>query len=137
MNHKALLIQARDALDKAGNLDPVSKGYRKVDPVIAALQVAIDAPEPEPAYFMQTDGYCLGSRLDAGHAKETLLPIYTRPVPINPLTDEQIEEIMHSVYAAGNHGRSLEIAFARAIEAALRGSEWIDMGTSHRTPNAA
>ena len=37
---------------------------------------------------------------------------------IEPLTVAQIESIMSDVYTEGNHGRNLEIAFARAIEAA-------------------
>ena len=48
--HKAMLIQAHDALQVATT--PLAKDRQEVLRAIAALQAAIDAPEPEPVAWI-------------------------------------------------------------------------------------
>ena len=152
--HKALLIQARDALqaigsesvcqaahhskkDQHGGLSPCPVVARHQD-AIAALQAAIDAPEPEPvahirqAYIVGLDGELLGVsekkelRFGCGNDYAHCTPLYTHPPAVRePLSEDQIFDIAHANEAlfdrlAIEYQSRYVIALFRAIEAALR-----------------
>ena len=134
--HKAMLIQARDALLSAcGGRCNAEYNPCEAREVADALTAAIDAPEPEPVahirqtYIVGLDGELLGVsekkelRFGCGNDYAHCTPLYTRPPAVRePLTEAEIIKIAQDNLAAdpGRDGYILPIKFARAIEAALR-----------------
>ena len=129
---KALLQQAMEALELAqGELDPEVLDYTcpKVDAAIAALQAAIDAPEPEPVAWVGAGvidalkaGKCVTSTMTKHKAFEDDVQIFTHPPAARqPLNDAEIDAITVAQWGE-QIGAMLAAyrAYARAIEAALR-----------------
>lgn len=99
---KELLIQARDALascrigwykDIDGDFCATYRFDKKlIETALAALQAAIDAPEPEPVMIYH--GRCIIDCGDGGHQDVTMLKmipagsrLFTRPAPAKPMPD--------------------------------------------------
>ena len=142
--HKALLIQARDWIAGKGEIVFAGCGMAAVDKMNAlhaALQAAIDAPEPEPVawrYRTKADWSSNWSNWVpcspeqySDHVKTSTLhdwtydaqALYTHPPAVRePLTEAEIIKIAQDNLAAdpGRDGYILPIKFAHAIEAAVR-----------------
>ena len=129
--HKAMLIQARDALLSACG-GRCNAEYNPCDykEVADALTAAIDAPEPEPVahirqtYIVGLDGELLGVsekkelRFGCGNDYAHCTPLYTHlPAVREPLSDAEIDDaIQQHVDPVATYPKL--VAFARAIEAA-------------------
>ena len=135
-----LLQQALDALVAAtGYMSDKTSTGKEVVAAITALRTRLAQPEQpaqqEPVAWMLEwtfNGEERGYRLydderhcivDAENDGGVCRPLYTHPAPQQPLTDEQIVQVLGSVRESisGN----VFLAFARAIEAAhdITGSE--------------
>jgi len=122
---RALLQQSLDALESvlkahrlddrdASNRSTIIHAVSQAEKAIAALQAAIDAPESEPVgiFTLQGGEYV---QMGFGYKSHIAIPLYDRPEPAKPLTDERISEISTLVYL---HNKGSDNQFARAIEAA-------------------
>lgn len=131
--HKALLVQARDALLSAcGGRCNAEYNPCEAREVADALTAAIDAPEPEPGpvawigvhvFDALKAGKCVTSTMTKHKAFEDDVQIFTRPPAVRePLSEAEIIKIAQDNLAAdpGRDGYILPIKFAHAIEAAVR-----------------
>lgn len=121
---KALLQQALDALKLTRHYCGSTYTCSKViDPVVAALQAAIDAPEPEPVAHVEIK-HMVGVRFHAnceyGCALNDGDKLYFHPPAARePLTDVEIDDIQ---FKYQDTALGFEwLGFARAIEAKVRG----------------
>lgn len=131
VNNKALLIQARDALQYAVMSSGGETGcdhewqicFCKENAAIAALTAFIDAPEPEPAAWIVEfeNGECELHWSDTKESLgETQTPLYTRPPAARqPLSDAEKQEIAEN-YFAEDWLIDKAINMAHDIEAAVR-----------------
>ena len=142
-SNKAMLQQARDALQdvlKAHRLDDKEASARltiicavsDAEQAIAALQAAIDAPEPEPVahirqmYIVGLDGELLGVsekkelRFGCGNDYAHCTPLYTHPPAVRePLTRQALKAVISSVPEPDDdHVGKWVVAVCRAVEAA-------------------
>lgn len=99
----------KDIVSRMANITPVQ------EPLITALAECRDA-FPVPAPGSELDGYYVSAIADP-----LAVPEFVRAALLRePLSDEEIQSIYINVHRAGNYGRNLETAFARAIEAAIK-----------------
>lgn len=114
--------QALEALEK--NLQSLVAGvtFDATTEAITALRQAIEqAGEQEPvAWTMAGEVTNWARDFSKYKTKHYVRPVYTHP-PAQPLTDADIEACMKKAYATAQ-GRQLEHAFARAIEAHIKGA---------------
>lgn len=118
--HKALLIQARDALKQVvSNIyDETCATYLACAPTIADLQAAIDAPEPESVAWV------LNGHFGAGNTQnlepDVLHNLYTHPPAVRePLTRQALKAVIASVPEPDDdHVGKWVVAVCRAVEAA-------------------
>lgn len=118
--HKAMLIQARDALQAA--LSDDQPYIERSVAAVAALQAAIDAPEPEPIGYAYEHQDFIGSVIGAkGDWAPDEIALYTHPPAVRkPLTNGEI----YTAYITATNqtlrpqDERLALAFARAIESA-------------------
>ena len=133
MTHKAMLIQARDALLSACG-GRCNAEYNPCDykEVADALTAAIDAPEPEPVahirqtYIVGLDGALLGVsekkelRFGCGNDYAHCTPLYTHPPAVRePLTRQALKAVIASVPEPDDdHVGKWVVAVCRAVEVA-------------------
>lgn len=131
--HKAMLIQARDALLSAcaGRCNAEYNPCEARE-VADALTAAIDAPDPEPVahirqtYIVGPDGELLGVsekkelRFGCGNDYAHCTPLYTRlPAVREPLTRQALKAVIASVPEPDDdHVGKWVVAVCRAVEAA-------------------
>ena len=132
--HKALLIQARDALKEVYESGCESK-LPRIGNAIAALTDAIDAPEPEPVAEVAGEWNAMHIKfLQAGVNLRLGDKLYTHPPAARePLTKAEIDALWDGVLDDGDGIYEIRIAFSRAIEAAHGiGKPWTPADAAHR-----
>ena len=81
------------------------------------------ARKPEPVWSDGTTPLVEGGLISAGKVDRQIRAIMQAQPERAPLSDDEIQTIYLRTYNEGFHGRNLEIAFARAIEAAIKQGE--------------
>jgi|GEM_PF-2264847 len=130
-----LALEAVKELHRTGDTQVFDMCYAQ--PVIKALEEALAKQEQgEPVAWMSEDEYIVyTSKQVDGYFQHDHIPLYTHPQPRNPLTDEQIQDVVTDAVRANTLSwlgykkddadeytipvlSQSDYQFARAIEAA-------------------